>query len=111
MKKGVVIKTIIGIVFAIVLIVFMIFALGKICKKTYNDKLNNPPSRFFVEEDLEIVFLTTQVEVVEIDQDVEIVVYTVKANGYKYKVLYKLCSTNYIGHYTWQYVSHTQIRD
>ena len=111
MKKGVVIKTIIGIVFAIVLIVFMISIIVKICKKTYNDKLNNPPSRFFVEEDLEIVFLTTQVEVVEIDEEGEIVVYTVKANGYKYKVLYQLFSTNYIGHYTWRYVRHTQIKD
>lgn len=111
MKKGVVIKTIIGIVFAIVLIAIMIFSIGKICKKNYNDKLNNPPSKVFVEEYLEIVFLSTQVEVVDIDHDVDIIVYTVKANGYKYKVLYQLCSTNYIGHYTWRYVRHTQIKD
>jgi hypothetical protein len=109
-KKSVEIKTIIWIVFEIILIA-MIFTLVKIWKKNYNGKLNNPPSKVFVEEDLEIVFLSTQVEVVEIDEEGEIVVYTVKANGYKYKVLYQLCSTNYIGHYTWRYVRHTQIKD
>jgi hypothetical protein len=109
--KKYVIKQIIAVVFVSILIAFMISIIVKICKKTYNDKLNNPPSRFFVEEDLEIVFLTTQVEVVEIDEEGEIVVYTVKANGYKYKVLYQLCSTNYIGHYTWRYVRHAQIKD
>lgn len=110
MKKNA-IKSIIAVVFVSILIAFMISFIVKICKNNYNDKLNNPPSRFFVEEDLEIVFLTTQVEVVDIDEDLGIVVYTVKANGYKYKVMYKLCSTNYIGHYTWQYVRHTQIQD
>ena len=110
MKKHV-IKQIIAVVFVSILIAFMISIIVKICKKTYNEKLNNPPSRFFVEEDLEIVFLSTQVEVVDIDEDVDIVVYTVKANGYKYKVMYKLYSTNYIGHYTWRYVKHTQIKD
>ena len=110
MKKYV-IKQIIAVVFVIILIAFMISIIVKICKNNYNDKLNNPPSRFFVEENLESVFLTTQVEVVDIEEDLEIVVYTVKANGYKYKVMYKLCSTNYIGHYTWRYVRHTQIQD
>ena len=110
MKKYV-IKQIIAVVFVSILIAFMISFIVKICKKNYNAQLNNPPSRFFVEEALESVFLTTQVEVVDIDEEGDFVIYTVKANGYKYKVLYTLCSTNYIGHYTWRYVRHTQIKD
>lgn len=109
-KRAKMIGVIITVIFVILLIAFGILRVVKICNKNYNDALNNPPSKILVEEQLEFVFLTTQVEVLEIDDDGDVVIYTVKANGYKYKVLYQLCSTNYVGYYAWRYIRHAQIQ-
>ena len=60
-------KNVIFIFSVIALAIICIFLIVMLDTKRYDEACSNPPSKVWIEEDLEIVFLTTQVNVLEID--------------------------------------------
>lgn len=97
-------------IIALLLILFTIvcfFLKGKIENKRYDEACSNPPSKIWIEEDLEIVFLTTQVNVLEMDDQgnglliVKVRIYD--EGAYRiYRCLYKV-ERRYVADFFWKF--------
>lgn len=91
----------------VILTIVCIFFVVKIDIKRYDKTCCNPPSKIWIEEDLEIVFLTTQVNVVEIDNQGDGLL-IVKVRLYDeeeyrtYRCLYKV-KRRWIGYFVWEF--------
>lgn len=99
-KNGILYLSLIAIltVFLFLIIIFDI--------KKYDETCSNPPNEFWIEEDLEMVFLTTGVHILDIDNlgdgllVVEVEVYY--EEGYRtYRCLYKV-ERRWIGDFIWE---------
>lgn len=73
----------------------------------YDTACSNPPHRFWIEEDLEVVFLTTQVNILEIDNGgdgflvVKVRIYN--EGAYRtYRCLYKV-KRRWIADFVWKF--------
>lgn len=67
-----------------------------------------PPSINYIEEDLEEVFMTRDVTVYKVDDSKDVIYYSVTANGFNYKVEYKLRRSKFI-YWEWRYIRHIEI--
>ena len=92
-------------VFALIIFTAIVIDLTN---REYNRMLKSCPSISFIEEDLEEVFMTRNVVVngAEINQDT--IYYTISANGFDYKVEYKLSRKKFI-YWEWKYIRHIEI--
>jgi len=70
-------------------------------KRNYQHELNNPPTINYIEEDLEDVFMSRSVSVVEYEKQGQFVVVIIKANGLLFKGLYSIHSTGFPFTYCW----------
>ena len=77
---------------------------------SYNYRLNNPPDVNWVEEDLEPIFMTTGVCILDTDNEGNHIYYKASANGFYYKVHYAIAK-DYHFNYCWKYQNHIQIRE
>jgi hypothetical protein len=90
-----------------ILIIVGIFFIVKIDIKRYDETCCNTPGEFWIEEDLEMVFLTTQVNVIEIDDlgdgllIVKVLVYD-EESYCTYRCLYKV-KRKWIGVFVWEF--------
>lgn len=94
------------IAFAIICIFFIV----KIDIKRYDETCANPPGKFWIEEDLEMVFLTTQVNVLEIDNNGDglliVKVRLYDEGAYRtYRCLYKV-ERRFIADFVWEFERH-----
>lgn len=101
-------KKVFPIIAFLVFVLGCIYAIYKILDFSRNRCIQNPPSIVYIEEDLEELFLTRSVTVIDYEEDAETIVYTVSANGIFYKVLYKV--TPSLGSFIWRYDRHIQIK-
>lgn len=98
--------------FLIVILFLTILSATVVCfivqldKKRYDEACSNPPSKIWIEEDLEMVFLTTQVNVLEMDDQgdglliVKVRIYD--EGAYRiYRCLYKV-ERRYIVDFVWK---------
>lgn len=91
-------KIILAICFAVATLVVLVTVWVKKSKSNYNDCIDNIPSAFWFEEMLEEVFLTINVEVLDIDEEesgcVVVEVSVEEPNGWSryYRCLYKVRS-------------------
>jgi hypothetical protein len=82
---------VIGIVLSIITaLVLLIFAEIRVSNKKYNEALVNIPTKHYIEEDLETVFVSTAVSVRDFEIEDECLIYTVEVEGHYYLVLYML---------------------
>lgn len=101
-------KDIIIVCLLAILIMVCIFFIVKIDIKRYDETCANPPGKFWIEEDLEMVFLTTQVNVLEIDNQSDGVL-IVKVRIY-YEGAYRIYRCLYevkryrLSYYAWEFV-------
>lgn len=101
-------KNVIFIFLVIVLVVICLFLIVRLDRKRYDEACSNPPSKVWIEEDLEIVFLTTQVNVLEIENHSDGVL-IVKVRIYNegayriYRCLYEVKRYR-LSYYTWEFV-------
>ena len=106
MKK----KTIILLYLVIIVIFVSCIVYGHVNKTNYNKTINNPPNQDWLEEDLEKVFLSTDVYVYpnieHIDKDMFL---TVRANGLYYKVHYYLKQS--FASWYWEYDRYIEIKE
>ena len=86
--------------------IICIFLIVKLDIKRYEESCSNPPGEFWIEEDLEIIFLTTQLNVLEIDNQgdglliVKVRIYD--EGAYRiYRCLYKV-ERRWIGDFVWK---------
>lgn len=87
-----------------------IFSIVKIDSKRYDETCCKTPSKIWIEEDLEIVFLTTQVNVIEVDNQgdglliVKVRLYDeYDEEAYRtYRCLYKV-KRRWIGYFVWEF--------
>lgn len=91
----------------IALVIVGIFLIVKLDIKRYDETCSNPPGEFWIEEDLEIVFLTTQVNVFEIDNHGDglliVKVRLYDEGAYRtYRCLYKV-ERKWIGDFVWEF--------
>nr|DAH66709.1 MAG TPA: Potassium voltage-gated channel subfamily E helix, detergent micelle, Membrane [Bacteriophage sp.] len=76
--------------------------------REYDKMYNSPPSINYIEEDLEEVFMTRDVTVYKVDDSKDVIYYSVTANGFNYKVEYKLRRSKFI-YWEWRYIRHIEI--
>lgn len=101
-------KNVIFIFLGIVLVIICLFLIVRLDRKRYDEACSNPPSEVWIEEDLEMVFLTTQVHVLEIDDQSDGVL-IVKVRIYDegayriYRCLYEVKRYR-LSYYTWELV-------
>lgn len=101
-------KNVIFILSLIVLVAICIFLIVILDIKRYDEACSNPPSEVWIEEDLEMVFLTTQVHVLEIDDQSDGVL-IVKVRIYDegayriYRCLYEV-KRYMLSYYAWEFV-------
>ena len=101
-------KNVIFIFSVIALVVICLFLIVRLDRKRYDEVCSNPPSKIWIEEDLEMVFLTTQVHVLEIDDQSDGVL-IVKVRIYDegayriYHCLYEVKRYR-LSYYTWEFV-------
>lgn len=107
-KDNIVIGT--AIIIALIIITFLSIGLFNIEKNRYNECVDNPPTINYVEEDLEDVFITKNVEVLSFTQEQDICFYIVKANGLYYKVVYYIDTHNFFSA-TWKYSRYIPISE
>lgn len=83
----------------------------KISNQKYEEALLKTPDINYVEEDLEIVFISTGVIVLSYEQQDEIIIYLVEVEDRQYLVLYQLKVKNEIMFkcYCWEYVSYRML--
>lgn len=83
----------------------------KCSEKKYNDTLLNIPTKYYIEEDLEIVFISTDVVVLNYEQDEDMITYLIEVEDKQYLVLYQIKRKKGIiyDYYCWEYVSHRLI--
>ena len=94
----------------IILTIVCLFFVVKLDIKRYDETCCKTPSKIWIEEDLEIVFLTTQVNVLEIDNQgdglliVEVLLYDeYDEESYRtYHCLYKV-KRRWIGYFVWEF--------
>ena len=83
-----------------------VFLISKLDIKRYGETCSNPPSEFWIEEDLEMVFLTTQVNVLEMDDydgDLIVKIRLYDEGAYRtYRCLYKV-KRIWIGVFEWKF--------
>lgn len=104
----------IGIIFIILSIIFIFTMIGYTndIKCRYNECINNPPDISYVEKYLEDKFITTNVEVIKMEQEKDTCYYIVKANGLYFKVVYCICTDDYgLGVKEWRYQRYIQISE
>ena len=95
------------ILFLTILSVTVVCFIVQLDKKRYDKICSNPPSEFWIEEDLEMVFLTTQVNVLETD-DLGDGLLIVKVRIYDegayriYRCLYKV-ERRYVADFFWKF--------
>lgn len=77
-------------------------------EKAYNSCLDNPPDTNWVEEDLERVFMTTDVCCLDWDQEENHAFYDVSANGFYYRCHYVI-SRSLLSKPHWKYKNYIQI--
>ena len=77
-------------------------------RNEFDKTVSNPPDTNWVEEDLEPVFMTTGVCVLDENHEENHVYYKVSANDFYYKVHYAVSHT-WLGCYRWKYINHIQI--
>ena len=88
-------------------VIFFCVAIG-LTEREYNRMLKSCPSINFIEEDLEEVFMTKNVVVNNVDINKDEIYYTISANGFDYKVEYKLSRKKSI-YWEWRYIRHIEI--
>ena len=87
-----------------------IVGISIIDKNHYNSAIDNPPTVNWFEEDLEKVFLSTDVYVYEdYEHEKENIYLTVRANGFYYKTHYYL-KHSFTSWY-WEYDRHIEIKE
>ena len=98
-------------VFAIICIIVLSFlGIYFMYRHLYNKTANNPPNINEIEEELEDIFLTRDVCVLNIEETGnDYIICKVKANGFYYLVLYKIATKS--NYYCWEYVRHTEIKE
>ena len=103
-------RKILLIVVPILLTILAIEIIGfsHIDRKKYYECLEYTPDTNWVEEDLEPIFMTTGVCVLDTNDEGEHIYYTIRANGFYYKVHYAVSKT-WIANYRWKYQNHIQI--
>lgn len=99
-----------GICFVAFLSVILIFTGVVICltNREYNRMYKSPPSINYIEEDLEEVFMTKDVTVYKVNVNKDAIDYEVSANGFNYRVEYKLCRSKFI-YWEWRYIRYIEI--
>lgn len=90
------------------LLVVEIVGCVHVVNKEYNEVLNNPPDTNWIEEDLEPIFMTTGVCVIDTDDEGKNIYYTVTANGFYYKVQYSIAKSP-LFNFRWAYQRHIEI--
>lgn len=98
---------ILSFIVAITIAITIICGIG--IHKRNIETLNNPPSKNYIEEDLEEVFMTTFVVVLEQEQEYDIIYYNIEANGLYYRVEY-VCELNNCNR-QWVYSKYVPIND
>lgn len=104
-----IIAKVFGIITALAIVVTTVIGLLHIDKSNHIEAINNPPSINYIEEELEYTFLTTDIEVSVYDDNEDYVLYIVKANGFVYKVLYRVVRGTYLS-YHWEMIKYIQIK-
>lgn len=111
------IKAILAVIIGLIISAFSIIGIGHVSntdeQNQYSKCLNNPQDISYVEEDLKSLFITTNVEILKIEQEEELCYYIVKANGLYFKVAY--CISNkcdeFPGIKEWKYQRYIQISE
>lgn len=91
-----------------ILIMACVFFIVKVDIKRYAETCANPPSEFWIEEDLEMVFLTTQLYVMDIDNQgdglliVKVKLYD-EGTYHTYRCLYKVKRKRPCGNFVWEF--------
>ena len=90
----------------IAILTVFLFLIIKFDIKKYDETCSNPPNEFWIEEDLEMVFLTTELYVIDIDNQgdgllfVKVKLYE-EEEEYTYRCLYKV-KRRWIGDFIWE---------
>lgn len=105
-----VIKIILSAIAAIVVVVGLMGGLVFVHAKAYETTALTPPSLYFIEEDLELVFMTTDLDVYEQEHEFDEFYCKVKAHGFKYKVRYSVHALS-LASFTWKYQNHIMINE
>ena len=100
--------SIISLVASITAFVVMIVSLSSLKEKNYKYCLENPPSISWIEEDLEPIFMTTGVCVLDEDNEGKDIYYKVNANNFYYTVRYSIAKDSVIS-FKWKYKNYIQI--
>ena len=93
----------------LILVGIVIFSVSE-SKKRYEYAFENPITRDEAEEELEMVFLSTDVYILNDEREKEYLIFIVEANGFCYRVLYELRKTDFLN-YHWKYVRYIQISE
>ena len=101
-KKLLIINLSFGIPIALVFLFMVIYVPIKVSQNR-KYAIEHPLDSSVVEEQLESVFLTNGVIVLDAKHDEEVALYDVKANGFYYRVIYKLDCAK------WKYHNYIQI--
>lgn len=84
-------RIVITVVVVLLIIVYGVGVWGISCiRQDYQYNLDNPPSESYIEEDLEYSLITLDVRVVEMEQDDNILLVRVAANGLIFRAEYKI---------------------
>ncbi len=106
-------KELIIIVLIVILLLIPLTTTGIISSiNSYNEAINNPPDRNWLEEDLEDVFMTKFVDVPQehIDFEKRELYCVAKANGLYFKVRYVLVVRDFVN-WKWKYDRYIQISE
>ena len=114
MKKSNKLGIIASILLLMVYIMIFISLIDIYDRRKYDEACSNPPGEMWIEEDLEAVFLTTQLTVLEIDDSgdgslvVTVCIYDEYYDEYEekayhvYRCLYEV--KKHVGYYSWEFI-------
>ena len=95
-----------GIFILVVLAIASIIIIAYVDKETYGETCSSPPSEFWIQEDLEFIFLTTELSVLEMDDydgDLIVKICIYEEGAYRiYRCLYQV-KRIWIGAFEWKF--------
>lgn len=110
-KKDKIVIVIIAVLLTIFIVCFVLFFI-KEDEKNYNETLNSPPTYNYIEQDLESILISRNIQVLYSNQNNDEIIYRVKVDETEYAVLYKIksMSKNVYITYKWNYISHRLVK-
>lgn len=107
-------KTVIVIVVVLltIFIVCSVLFFIKENEKNYNETLNSPPTYNYIEQDLESILISSNIQVLDSNQNNDEIIYRVRVDETEYGVLYKikLMRKDVSMTYKWTYISHRLVK-